>query len=224
MLRGRGLSAGDVSASGAVPGMLPGPVGARVAVISHGFWQRQLAGRDDAIGRTIEIQGAPFTIVGITAPDFRGFEPGRVVAVTLPLSTQPAELPGIPLLRGNPDARWLRLLGRVRDGIPVESAAAELRGIWRRYLDQYRPSGTPGELAVLPGAHGLNDLGATYRRSLGAMMAGVGVLLLIACANLAGLLLARARTRQHEIGVRGRRAAARRSRPGPNGRISCGCC
>ena len=84
-----------------------------VAVLSHGLWQHSFGADPSAIGQTIELQGHPFTIVGVTGPKFSGLEPGKEVDITVPLTMQPAIMPGTPLLN-SPNARWLRLIGRRR--------------------------------------------------------------------------------------------------------------
>jgi predicted permease len=177
-----------------------GPGGPLVAVISHDFWQRHFHGRADVVGQAFDLMGQPFTVVGVTPREFFGLEPGRAIEITVPLSVQPLLLPGTPLLT-SADARWLRLIGRPAGD--VERLRAELGRTWSLLETvRVRPADERPTLALLSGAQGLNELRRTYSLPLRLLLAAVTVLLLVACANLAGLLLARAKARQHEIGLR----------------------
>ena len=164
-----------------------------VAVISHGCWQRRFAGDPAAIGRTLDVQGRTVTIVGITPPEFFGTVPGRQVEVTVPLAAQ-NRLP--------PNARWLYLIGRLAPGVTREQALAALRVRWAQLSDSVLPSGMPVTLELDRGAQGLNELRREFSRPLQILMAAVSVVLLVACANLAGLLIMRSSVRQQEIAVR----------------------
>ena len=179
-----------------------GPGGPLVAVISDDFWQRHFNRDADIVGRSFELMGQPFTIVGVTPREFFGFEPGRAIDITVPLSVQPLLLPGTPLLT-SPAARWLRLIGRPAIGVDADRLGAELGHTWSLLETvRARPADQRPTLAVLSGAQGLNDLRRAYSLPLRLLMAAVTVLLLVACVNLAGLLLARAKARQHEIALR----------------------
>jgi putative ABC transport system permease protein len=164
-----------------------------VAVISHRYWQRRFAGDPGVVGRVLEVQGRLFTIVGVTPPGFYGTQPGRHVDVTVPLGTQTLKLP--------PNARWLYLMGRLAPGVSREQARAALRVRWAQLADILppRPAVT---LELDPGAQGLNELRREFSLPLQILMLAVGVVLLLACANLAGLLLVRSSARQQEISVR----------------------
>ena len=179
-----------------------GPGSPLVAVISDDFWHRHFDRDPDIVGRSFELMGQPFTIIGVTPREFFGLEPGRAIDISVPLSTQPLLLPGTPLLT-SPMARWLRLIGRPADGVDADRLAVGLGHTWN-LIETVRaqPADQRPTLAVLPGAQGLNDLRRTYSLPLRLLMAAVTVLLLVACVNLAGLLLARAKARQHEIALR----------------------
>jgi len=172
-----------------------------VAVISHAFWQRHFAAEPTAVGRALEVQGRAVTIVGVTPPEFFGLEPGRTIDVSVPLSSQPLLLPGAPLLQ-SPRARWLRLIGRLGPGISLQTANADLHRIWRQVQVASRSTSVDARLELVSGAQGINDLRRQYSLPLRMLTLAVGVLLLLACANLGSLLLARGRAREHEIGLR----------------------
>ena len=173
-----------------------------VAVISHGYWQRRFAGDSNVVGRTFEMQGRSFTIVGVTPPEFFGTQPGRHVDVTAPLAAQTMKMP--------PNARWLYLIGRLAPGVSREQARAALRVRWAQLAAaQSSPSRPPVTLELDSGAQGLNELRRQFSLPLQILMAAVAVVLLVACANLAGLLIVRSRARQQEIAVRLSLGAAR---------------
>ena len=184
-----------------------GPDGA-VAVISHGYWQREFGGAADAVGRSVRLNSVPFTIVGVAAPDFFGPEVGRTFDFIAPLRTE-------ALIRGGDSAlessstNFLTVIARLRPDQSLDTAAAALRSHqrelreatlepWRKdVLDRYLTS----PFTVVPAATGSSNLRGVYQRPLLIIAAIVAVVLLIGCVNLANLLLARTTARRHELSV-----------------------
>jgi predicted permease len=173
-----------------------------LAVISHRYWQRRFGGDPNVVGRALEMQGRSFTIVGVTPPEFFGTQPGRYVDVTAPLGAQTMTMP--------PNARWLYLIGRLAPGVSREQARAALRARWTALTAApASPSRPPVTLELDSGAQGLNELSREFSVPLRILMATVAVVLLAACANLAGLLIARSSAREHEMAIRLSLGAAR---------------
>ena len=171
-----------------------------VAVIGHGYWQRRFAGSPAAIGQTIASGDRAYTIVGVTPPGFWGLQPGRQVEVTLPITTARR-------LVADPDAWWSEAIARLRPGVSVQQAVAEADGIYQAFL---RDRGQSGELRrrhadrlqLAPAARGMDRLRARFSQPLYALTAVAAIVLLIACANLASLLLARGAARERELAIR----------------------
>jgi predicted permease len=173
-----------------------------VVVISHRYWQRRFGGDQNVVGRALEMQGRSFTVVGVTPSEFFGTQPGRHVDVTAPLGAQTVTMP--------PNARWLYLVGRLVPGVSREQARAALRVRWEQLAAAGSlPPRPPVTLELDSGAQGLNELRREFSLPLRILMAAVGVVLLVACANLAGLLIVRSSARQQEIAVRLSLGAAR---------------
>ena len=179
-----------------------------VAVISYGFWQRRFGGAADVVGRALALDGVPFTVVGVTPPSFFGPDIGRSFDVIVPIGAEPA-LHGDESILDERSTWWLNVTARLKPGQTVEEATAALRAIQPQVRDAARPAHLPaGEpflaepFTLLPASGGLAEMRRHYRDPLLILMGVVAFVLLIACANVANLMLARAHARRHELGMR----------------------
>jgi predicted permease len=206
MALGRPLTEGDDAAGAPL-----------VAVLSHGFWMRAFGGDPSVVGRVVRVNGAPAEIVGVTAEGFRGLSMGGFfpqTEITVPLAAQPRVYarmaPDRSLLEAD-DVFWLRLMVRVPEGISRAGVEQALGAAMRTHPSPLvAGDGHLPILRLLPGEQGAQPVSPETARLLWLLLGVVGIVLLIACVNLASLMLARGVARQREMAVRralgGRRA------------------
>jgi predicted permease len=182
--------------------------GNHVAVLSYGFWKRRFQSDALVLGRRILYEETPYTVVGIARPRFTGIDQEVSVDVWVPATTAAAD-------RGwrlpDPNLNWLRLLVRLHDGVDPKRAQAMFETAFCTHVgDVLLPSASPRfkqmleaqHITVRPAASGLATTGRKYEKPLLVLFAVVAVVLLISCANIANLILARNAARHHEIVVR----------------------
>ncbi|MGI9074532.1 MAG: ABC transporter permease [Bryobacteraceae bacterium] len=170
--------------------------GIQVAVISNRFWERSFAGSPSAIGKQIDLDGLPFTIVGVASPEFLGETVGEAPDIWATLSSMPTSR------RDLPGFTWLNLMGRLKPGVHVQQARADLSLLLPQLPDSVSRGGFIDRISVETGERGGSGLRDSFSDPLHIVMALVAMVLLIACANLASLQLARGATRQREIATR----------------------
>jgi putative ABC transport system permease protein len=187
------------------------PGGHPVAVISYGYWQRRFAKDPNVLGKTIRVNDYPFSVIGVAAPGFTGEVIGESKDIWLPMMMQSQVMPGREWLQTY-NVSWLQIMARLRPGVSVQQAEAGINVLCKQLLD-----GTFGariskddlealrknsKIEVSSGERGLSSVRRSFSEPLTILMGMVGLILLIACVNVANLLLARASNRQREIAIR----------------------
>ena len=179
-------------------------------VISYALWRSEFGGADSAIGSSLTIEDRRVNVIGVTPANFSGIEVGTKFDFALPMCSMETLQPGDPKL-GRLDYFWLHVIGRRKPGVSLAQAASELDALSPGIIAATTPSGYTStaldvyqryRLTATEGGAGVSDLRSTYDDSLLLLLAITGMVLLIACANLASLMLTRASTRSREMALR----------------------
>ena len=189
-----------------IPGAHP------IAILSHGFWTRRFGADPGILNQTLVVNGHPMTIVGVSGPGFSGLQVGTGTDVMVPVMMKPQMTPTWNDL-DNRRTRWLTVIGRLAPGKTMAEASSQMNVIYRQINEQeiqeirnptpsFRQRFVAKQLLLLPGGRGLSDLRREFSTPLVVLMCMVGVVLLIVCANVANLLLARTASRRKEITIR----------------------
>lgn len=190
-----------------------GSVAAPYAVLSHDYWQRRFGGSPSVLGKTLRVNRATLTITGVAPSWFFGETTGQKPDLWVPLNMQPGVLPGRDWLndKGADKVMWLHVFARLKPGVTMAQAEAQANSIFKSGLEslygtvqspEARKQFLDQQLKVRPASMGASQLRGGFVNPIKLLLIAVGVVLVIACANLANLLLARGAVRQREIALR----------------------
>ncbi len=186
-----------------------------LAVLSYGYWRARFGSDPGIVGKQVVVNGRALTVIGVSAAGFDGVEPGRAPQIRIPI-TMKDHLPRAAFSRMNNDRfRWVQVFGRMKPGITLQKAQAGLQPLFHQIISREVTEPPFAKAApfvkqeflkmwmeAMPGSKGRSNLRRAYSKPLFALMGVVGLVLLIACSNLANLLIARASARQKEIAIR----------------------
>ena len=185
-----------------------------VAVIGYAFWQDRFGGAPDVVGRRVRILNTSYQVIGVAPPQFHGETVGADPEIWVPLTMQSEIFPGRDFLsletKPFRKTEWIEAIGRLKPGVTLAQAKASIEVEFHQMMQSQTAGMSAREkrsflnqhLALTPGSHGASTLRADFGKPLQILMAVVGLILLIACANIANILLARSTARQKEISVR----------------------
>jgi predicted permease len=193
-------------AEDAAPGAHP------VAVLSWPYFQKRFGADAKVVGSTVDMNGTPMTVLGVTAREFTGIMPGAPPDLFVPIAMKRAATPTWDGLEQR-DIRWLNIFARLAPGVSITGAEARIQPVWKPAAERDLAAGRPRSqrtrdqyinqrLSLLAAPQGINQMADRWQTSLMALMCMVGLVLLIACANVANLMIARAAARKREFAIR----------------------